>query len=249
LRRFAARRRGCEGAILRRSLWLAALVCACALLVACGSRQASSNVQIVPIETTPGVAQAARPPSVTPAAGWSPTASVANVATSATPQTATATPALPDSYSIAIAPDALAAIGGAFDSLVGTVSGVTLQTQPAVDSSAALRAPADLALDLRQPGAPALTGAVAVRRQPIALAVPWLLAPDDLTLQQAVDLLTGVATNWRNRTRRCWRTSARWATARQRSPPPRASPAPRRCWQRPTPATTNWRSCPGQGHG
>jgi poly-gamma-glutamate capsule biosynthesis protein CapA/YwtB (metallophosphatase superfamily) len=196
LRRFAARRRGCEGAILRRSLWLAALVCACALLVACGSRQASSNVQIVPIETTPGVAQAARPPSVTPAAGWSPTASVANVATSATPQTATATPALPDSYSIAIAPDALAAIGGAFDSLVGTVSGVTLQTQPAVDSSAALRAPADLALDLRQPGAPALTGAVAVRRQPIALAVPWLLAPDDLTLQQAVDLLTGVATNW-----------------------------------------------------
>jgi poly-gamma-glutamate synthesis protein (capsule biosynthesis protein) len=55
---------------------------------------------------------------------------------------------------------------------------------------------ADLAVITEDPGAPPVEHSIVVRRQPLAIVLPITLAPDDLTLPQAIDLLTGGVRDW-----------------------------------------------------
>lgn len=97
----------------------------------------------------------------------------------------------------------IAVVAGTND---GVTSGLqTLQSQnnrlkltiaAAADLDAAQRSGADLAVASRPPGANTPDGATVVRHEPLAIVLPFTQSPDDLTLAQAVDVLTGAVTDW-----------------------------------------------------
>lgn len=84
----------------------------------------------------------------------------------------------------------------ALQSLGAEYPKLKLTVQNVADADAAVKSGADLAVAVRYPGAAAPDHASLIRRQPIAIAMPLTLSPDDLTLGQAVDLLTGAVTDW-----------------------------------------------------
>jgi poly-gamma-glutamate synthesis protein (capsule biosynthesis protein) len=173
-----------------RWLRVAALGGVCALLAACASHSGASNLRIVVINGTPTATVAAATPPPTPSADATPVPLAASA--SATP---IASPT-PSGYTLAITPDALKAVGGSLDGIRAFFQMYDLTPNTVASSDAARQSGANLELITRLPGDPAPSGAVAAVRQPIALALPITLAPDDVTTQQAVALLTGAATNW-----------------------------------------------------
>ena len=173
-----------------RWLRVAALGGICTLLAACASHGHAANVRIVLLSSTPAPSVAAATATSTPSANTTPVPLAANATT-----TPTASPT-PSGYTLAITPDALKAVGGSLDGIRTVFQTFDLTASTATSNDAARQSGADLEMITRLPGDPAPNGAVAAVRQPIALALPLTLAPDDITKQQAVALLTGAASNW-----------------------------------------------------
>src|SRR5258708_23922824 len=63
------------------------------------------------------------------------------------------------------------------------------------DADAALKSGADLAI-VSKAAAKGTDHATVVRRDPVALVLPFTLSPDDLTSPQLADLMSGIATDW-----------------------------------------------------
>src|SRR5262249_46455725 len=66
----------------------------------------------------------------------------------------------------------------------------------APDDDSLARSGADVIVDTRLPGQQVAAGSTTFAHQPLAIAVPLTVSPDDLTLQQAVALITGAAADW-----------------------------------------------------
>jgi len=71
---------------------------------------------------------------------------------------------------------------------------ISLQSVP--DSAAAIKSGADLTVVLRYPGTAAPDHSTVVLRHPIAIMLPLTLSPNDLSVGQVVDLLTGGVADW-----------------------------------------------------
>ena len=165
----------------RRSAWWLVLGAACALL-ACAPRNetAAPRIVLVSATATPESARALQP-----------------VGVSTTPAAQATVASSPDALPvprIAVTAAAAAFAQPALDA--ARAAGLSLSLDPVASDADALASSDDLALMLRLPGMPPVENGIVVRRQPLALALPFTLAPDDLTLSQAVGLLTGTITNW-----------------------------------------------------
>ncbi|MHB8577327.1 MAG: CapA family protein [Dehalococcoidia bacterium] len=87
-------------------------------------------------------------------------------------------------------------LAAALQTLQTINGGLKLSVLAVPDLEALQRSGADFGVAEHLPGAPMPAGAIFVRRQPIALELPFTQSPDDLSLTQAVDIITGNVTNW-----------------------------------------------------
>lgn len=166
----------------RRSAWWLVLGATLALL-ACAPRNEAAVPRIVLVSAT----ATPEPARTLQAAGLSP---VVVPAAQVAAQSPTALPAPRIAVTAAAATFAQPALDAA------RAAGLPLVLDPVAGDAEAGASSDDLALMLRLPGMPPFENGVVVRRQPLALALPFTLSPDDLTLTQAVGLLTGTITGW-----------------------------------------------------
>ena len=100
------------------------------------------------------------------------------------------------SYKLAV-PDALAPeLTLALQAFAADYPKLKISLQSVPDSAAAIKSGADLTVVLRYPGTAAPDHSTVVLRHPIAIMLPLTLSPNDLSVGQVVDLLTGGVADW-----------------------------------------------------
>ncbi len=132
--------------------------------------------------------------SPVPPAGGGPAAAVA----APTPPGVTPVPAvtLSGTFTVAAAPSVVGEVSAGLQALSRENPKLKFSVETVADADAAAKSGADFAAIPRLPGGQARDKLTVVRRQPLAIALPSTLSPDDLTLSQAVDLLSGATTDW-----------------------------------------------------
>ncbi len=88
------------------------------------------------------------------------------------------------------------AVGPALQQVGAEFPKLKLSLTPLQAGEAADRSGADLALTTVLPGEPLPAGSTVVQTQPLAIVLPLTLSPDDLSLVDAVNLLTGTVSDW-----------------------------------------------------
>ncbi|HZQ36187.1 MAG TPA: CapA family protein [Dehalococcoidia bacterium] len=163
----------------------ALLIAVC--LVACGGHAAEPPVRIILLGSAT--------PSPAAAAGGTPGAVTAPFSIQPTPGAA---PTITEngSFKVAATTQVAIALGPALQQLGGEFPKLKLSLTPLQDGQPPDRTGADLALLNVLPGETPPAGATIVQTQPLAIMLPLTLSPDDLTLADAVNLLTGAVTNW-----------------------------------------------------
>lgn len=165
---------------------LPALIAACTVLLtlACARTDSYSRrvrISLAQSTATPGF-DASGPP--------------AGVVSLATASAGSATPLPVDgSFRVAVAESAGSDLPAALAALAEG-NGKLRITVVSTPDAAVAGSGADLAVQVENPGVPPPEHSIVVRHLPIAVVLPITLAPDDLTLAQAVDLLTGGVRDW-----------------------------------------------------
>ncbi|HEY7294945.1 MAG TPA: CapA family protein [Dehalococcoidia bacterium] len=169
---------------------LLSVVVISACMLACRG-QSSPQVRIVVIgSATPAAADQA-----SSAASPAPSAVSAPFSVQPTPDAAP-TITVNGTFKVAASPAVANAVGPALQQIGREFPGLKLSLTPLQDGEAPDQSGADLALATVLPGDAVPSGAGVVRTQPIAIFLPLTLSPDDLSLAQAVQLLTGAASDW-----------------------------------------------------
>lgn len=159
------------------------LIAAC--LIACGGRAAEPQVRIILLgSATPSPAAAGTPVAITAPFSVQPTPGAAPTIT------------VNGSFKIAATAQLATAIGPALQQIGAEFPRLKLALTPLQDGQSPDRTGADLALLNVLPGEAPPAGATVVQTQPLAIVLPLTVSPDDLTLSDAVNLLTGGVTNW-----------------------------------------------------
>ena len=169
---------------LRPGWFLLAVVFFSAALLACAGRGGEPQVRII-------VLGSATP---TPAAA-NPSAATAPFSVESTPGAAP-TITVSGTFKIAATATVATAVGPALKQVGADFPKLKLSLTPLQEGQAADRTGADLALVSVQPGEAAPPGGTLVQTQPLAIALPLTLTPNDLTLSDAVNLLTGAVGDW-----------------------------------------------------
>jgi poly-gamma-glutamate capsule biosynthesis protein CapA/YwtB (metallophosphatase superfamily) len=149
-------------------------------VVACGHGAAAPRVQIRLVDGTPAPAN----PDPAPQVAAQPSTNVAP------PVTVTG------AFRIAVPVSNMPAVEPALQTLAAENPRLKLTVTPFPDAEAVSRSGLDLGIGMRMPGQPMPEGAVTILRSPLAIALPLTRSPDDLTLPQAVGVLSGTVTDW-----------------------------------------------------
>jgi len=188
---------------MARWRWPLLIALVAGLSVACSGGRAAPAVRITLDPRPPASPQPARPPR---AGSLDPNGpgliSAVTTGAEATPSIVAPTPTAPATVTVAgsVRIATTASLAGDLAPIVQALASeypklrLSLFSQP--DADAVLKSGADLAIVARTPGAPAVERATTIKRQPIAIALPLTLTPDDLTLAQAVGLITGSVSDW-----------------------------------------------------
>ncbi len=166
---------------------LAAVLLFAACLIACGGHGGEPQVRIILLGSatpSPSAASAGTPAAITAPFSVQPTPGAAPTIT------------VNGSFKVAATVQVATAVGPALQQIGGEFPKLKLTLTPLQDGQPADRSSADLALLSVPPGETPPAGAAVVQTQPLAIMLPLTLSPDDLTLADAVNLLTGGVTNW-----------------------------------------------------